>query len=243
MINQRIKNEIEHGKYIVKKGEEIWNWSTPTGKIRWQRRCDMFRFFLGDDNKKVLEIGCGTGLFTQEIAKTNNQIIAIDISDDLINLARERVNRSNVIFKVEDACATAFDSDYFDYIIGSSVLHHLDVDSALKEFYRILKPGGKLMFTEPNMLNPQIALQKNFPLLKKWLGDSPDETAFLKWKIRKKLKLCRFIEIKIQPFDFLHPAIPGFLIKFLKPALEFFESLPLLKEIAGSLVIKGGKKQ
>jgi hypothetical protein len=42
-----------------------------------------------------------------------------------------------------------------------------------------LKSGGTIYFTEPNMLNPQIAIQKNVSWVKRKLGDSPDETAFL----------------------------------------------------------------
>ena len=79
-----------------------------------------------------------------------------------------------------------FDSDNerFDAVVGSSVLHHLDVAQALRECFRVLKPEGVICFTEPNMLNPQIALQKNISFLKKRLGDSPDETTFFRWQIQ-----------------------------------------------------------
>jgi hypothetical protein len=75
------------------------------------------------------------------------------------------------------------------------------VDQALKEFARILKPGGGIMFTEPNMMNPQIALVKNTPALKRRAGDSPDETAFFRWVIAGKLRHHGFTDISIVPFD------------------------------------------
>ena len=53
-------------------------------------------------------------------------------------------------------------------------MHHLNVKKALVEFYRVLKPGGTIYFTEPNMLNPIIAVQKNIPFIKKLMGDTPD---------------------------------------------------------------------
>jgi ubiquinone/menaquinone biosynthesis C-methylase UbiE len=81
-----------------------------------------------------------------------------------------------------------FENRRFDYILGSSVLHHLDIEKAISEIYRVLKDGGIIAFTEPNMMNPQIALQKNIPYLKRKLGDSPDETVFFRWKISKLLK-------------------------------------------------------
>lgn len=238
---QRLENEIRHGKFIAKQGEEIWNWSTPAGKIRWQRRCDFFKKFIGDNNARVLEIGCGTGLFTEELAKTNNHITAIDVSPDLLEKASSRVRRKNVDFELQNAHQTNFTSGSFDFIVGSSVLHHLEVDLALKEFYRLLKPGGKIAFTEPNMMNPQIAAQKNITWLKKIMGDSPDETAFFRWVIKKKLLQAGFSQAKAKPFDFLHPATPRALIFLAKPIGDLFERLPLMKEIAGSLLITAEK--
>jgi len=41
--DKRIENEIIHGEYIKEHGEEIWNWSSPAGKIRWARRCRLFK--------------------------------------------------------------------------------------------------------------------------------------------------------------------------------------------------------
>ena len=240
--DKRILNEIRHGEYIKEHGEEIWNWSSPAGKIRWARRCRLFKEFIGSNNRLILEIGCGTGLFTEELAATDNTITAIDISDALIKKAKERVSAANVKFVVGNAYKTKFEPDTFDFILGSSCLHHLEVDLALKEFSRILKPGGGVMFTEPNMMNPQIALVKNIPALKRRAGDSPDETAFFRWAIAGKLLSHNFTEISVVPFDFMHPSIPGSVLGIARQLTSVIEKVPILKEIAGSLIISCRKK-
>ena len=239
--DERLIHEVAHGKVIAEKGEAIWNWSSPAGKRRWARRSRMFVDFLANRNKRVLEIGCGTGLFTKEIAMTDNEITAIDISEDLIAIARNRSNTGNVTFLVENAYETQFENENFDVIVGSSSLHHLDMSRALSEIYRLLKYGGELMFTEPNMLNPQIALQKNIRFLKKLAGDSPDETAFFRWRISRMLKAAGFRNVVVVPFDFVHPGIPAVFVNALLPFLDFMERVPLLKEMAGSLIIKARK--
>jgi SAM-dependent methyltransferase len=241
VADQRIKNEAEHGRFIAEKGEEIWNWSSPAGVLRWHRRVEMFREFLGDGRKEVLEIGCGTGLFTRELCKTGHLITAIDISEDLLELARHRGGCPNVKFVLENAYATRFPTASFDAVVGSSCLHHLEIAPALSEFYRLLKPEGRFMFTEPNMLNPQIAFQKNIPFLKKLSGDSPDETAFIRFFLKKKIKGAGFHDISIIPFDFVHPHIPGSLLRQVEPILNRIEKIPVLREIAGSLVIRAAK--
>ena len=241
MVNGRIQNEIEHGEYIAEKGEKIWNWSSPAGRLRWERRGRMLRNFLGNDNKKVLEIGCGTGLFTGQLVLTNNQIVAIDVSPALLGLAQKQTVCANVVFKNEDAHRTSFEDQSFDFIVGVSALHHLDTSMALKEFFRILKPGGRIMFTEPNMLNPQIFIQKNTPFIKKLAGDSPDETAFFRWSLVRILNNSGFKEIIIKNFDFIHPAIPQFMLSYATKICLAMERLPILKEISGSLVIKASK--
>jgi len=240
-MDERILNEILHGEFIRKHGEEIWNWSSPAGKLRWARRCRLFAEFLGNHKSNVLEIGCGTGLFTKELAATDNTITAIDISNALIEKAKGRITSNNVYFVVANAYDTNFKSGSFDYIVGSSSLHHLNVDSALNEFIRLLKPGGKIMFTEPNMINPQVALIKNVPLLKRKCGDSPDETAFFRWLMIKKLRQFGFIDVSVKPFDFLHPRIPRLLLNPAEKLTAILENIPLLKEIAGSLLIRGRK--
>ena len=177
--------------------------------------------------------------FTKEIMKTGVRLTAIDISPELIEIATKEVNRvDNVIFSVQNAYAMNFENERFDAVVGSSVLHHLDVVRALRECFRVLKPGGVLCFTEPNMLNPQIALQKNIPFLKKMAGDSPDETAFFRWQIQRLLLRTGFEKIEVLPFDWLHPAVPELLIPAVSRLGGVLEKIPSLRELSGSLFIR-----
>lgn len=237
----RAQTEIEHGKYLLKHGAgDIWGWSTPAGKKRWARRSAMLTSHI-KPGMNVLEIGCGLGYFTKELAKTGALITAIDISPDLLDAARLSIPQENVLFREEDAASMTFSDNSFDSIVGSSVLHHIDLDRALSEFYRILRSEGTFYFTEPNMLNPQIALQKNIPYLKKMMGDSPHETAFIRWGLKNKLAKHGFKNIVIRPFDWLHPSTPERFI----PAVECFghiiEELPVAREFSGSLEIRCSK--
>ena len=104
-----------------------------------------------------------------------------------------------------------------------------------------IKPKGKLIFAEPNMLNPQLLVQKNIPFIKKMLGDTPDETAFVRFSLKKKLKKYGFKNIQIKPFDFLHPFIPESLIKPVLAVQNIVEKIPVIKEISGSLIIYAEK--
>jgi len=242
-VNQdnRLVHEIEHGKFLISRGAgEVWNWESPAGKVRWKRRVEMLSNALRPGSQ-VLELGCGTGYFTAELIRMDVHITAIDISPELIEEANLKINAKNVQFLVENAYQTSFNNEQFDAIIGSSILHHLEIRKAVSEIFRLLKPGGVIAFTEPNMLNPQIALQKNIPWLKRKLGDSPDETAFFRWRLKKIFSKAGFSEIHIIPFDFLHPAIPAKLISSFSAIGLRAEKIPLIKEIAGSLFIKAFK--
>jgi ubiquinone/menaquinone biosynthesis C-methylase UbiE len=240
-MDQRIENEISHGRFLAETGAgEIWNWESPAGKIRWRRRVGILTSLV-QPGMEVLELGCGTGYFTRELIATGAMVTAIDISPELLDIARSSLNASNARFIIENAHNTGFDDGSFDLVLGSSVLHHLDAFPAVKEIYRVLKPGGKMIFTEPNMMNPQIAVQKNIPIVKKLLGDSRDETAFFRWKMKKLLKKTGFQNVNILPFDFLHPAIPTAAIPFFSKLGSICEKMPLLKEIAGSLIISADK--
>lgn len=240
-MTKRLENEIEHGKYLLENNAgEVWNWESPAGKLRWKRRVKMLCNDL-NSGISVLELGCGTGYFTKELVKTKANIIAIDISPELLESAKKNVGEGNIQYVLGNACSMPFEDSVFDVILGSSVLHHLDIDSALKEVFRVLKKNGIILFTEPNMLNPQIALQKNIPFIKKIMGDSPDETAFFRWRIRKKLEETGFTLVKAKPFDFLHPQTPRIFINIMNKLGRGFEIIPILKEFSGSLFITAKK--
>ena len=74
------------------------------------------------------------------------------------------------------------------------------------------------------------------------MHNTPDETAFHRHLIRKKLEKNGFTDIKVFPYDFLHPNTPVSLIDFVKKIGIYVERIPLLREIAGSLIIYGIRK-
>jgi SAM-dependent methyltransferase len=238
----RVQNEIQHGTFLAAEGPEaVWGWGTPAGRVRAARRARLIA--EGADlqpGRRVVEIGCGTGNFTEIFAQYGAEIIAVDISPELIALAQRR----NVPATVTWVCARFEDSALdrqFDAAIGSSVLHHLEIESAIRELWRILKPGGVISFAEPNMLNPQVAIQKNVPWIKRRLGDSPDETAFVRPSLASLLRRIGFERVRISPFDWLHPATPPRFIRPVSAVGQSLEKVPGLREFSGSLLITATK--
>ncbi len=136
-----------------------------------------------------------------------------------------------------------FKDNHFDVIYGCSILHHLDVDTGLQEIHRILRPGGLLVLSEPNLINPQIFVQKHIPFLKSWMGDVPHETAFSRWSLAGTLTRLCFDSIEVRPFDFLYPWTPKPFIPLVASIGAITERIPGLREIAGSLFIVARKKR
>jgi 2-polyprenyl-3-methyl-5-hydroxy-6-metoxy-1,4-benzoquinol methylase len=239
--NARITRELQHGRFLAQHGPgEIWNWESPAGKLRWARRVKMLSSHV-KPGMTVLELGCGAGYFTQELARSKANVVAIDISPELLDIAKSYCSEPNVRYEIEDASELSYHDCVFDSVVGSSVLHHLQIEAALREIYRVLKPAGTIYFTEPNMLNPQIAIQKNVPWIKRKLGDSPDETAFLRWRLRRLLERTGYRHIRLDPFDFLHPRTPVSLITCVDQLGRLLERTPAVSEFAGSLYIRAVK--
>jgi len=233
--------EIEHGKNITKEAEFFWGWDTPAGRLRFKRRSNMIIDALKNRGFfDLLEVGSGTGIFTKEFCKNGFSVTGIDISKELLDKARERYsNYKNLKLEVADVEDMKFSDESFDAVCGICVLHHLDIVPSLKEIYRVLKKGGVVLFSEPNMMNPQLMIQKNIKPIKrlKILGETEDETAFFRWQMHKVLADIGFSSISVKPFDFLHPWTPKSLIPYVEKLGSLLEKTPVLKEISGSLFI------
>ncbi|MFH1029705.1 MAG: class I SAM-dependent methyltransferase [bacterium] len=110
--------------------------------------------FLKDvTGKKVLEIGCGNGELSVWMAKNGADVFGVDISDESIKIAERRsaenATQNNTHFYARPAEQLLFEDCYFDIVFINVSLHHLEVDIALKEFKRVLKPKGILIAIEP----------------------------------------------------------------------------------------------
>jgi len=192
---------------------------------------------------KVLELGSGTGEYSRRLANFESDLFCTDLSYNMLNKAKAKLEgRRHTYIFASDIDDLPVKEGTFDAVVGNSVLHHLpDIEQSVGELLRVLKPSGIFAFSEPNMINPQIYMQKNVSYFKKLSGDSSDETAFYRWRIEKVFKKYGFREVSCVPFDFVHPCLPRVFFNLISRAGAFFEKIPLVKEIAGSLMITGVK--
>ena len=116
-------------------------------------------------NKKALDFGCGVGRLTQAIAIYFEKVCGIDIAPSMIKLAKEynRNDKCNFYLNVTDDLKI-FPKNNFDFIYSNITLQHIKpsyTKKYLKEFVRVLKPNGLLIFQLPNKSNNIKTFVKN----------------------------------------------------------------------------------
>ena len=231
--------EFLHNQAVLENAEVFWGWGTPAGEKRGMRRIEKILEYLRPcEGKHFLELGCGKGWFTQRLKDCGARITAFDIQKEFVEVARKRVPDSRIDFLVADSEFLPFPRETFDASYGAVVLHHLPMETTLRELHRVLKPGAKIIFSEPNMLNPQLMVMKNIWWIGKRMGESPNETAFFKWQMKGMLERHGFFNIHVEPFDFLHPMTPIAWIQPVQRLGNLLEQTPFVREIAGSLDIR-----
>jgi 2-polyprenyl-3-methyl-5-hydroxy-6-metoxy-1,4-benzoquinol methylase len=215
-------------------------------EIRTERRCDyMISQMELKVNTRILEIGCGTGEISYMLAKkTGSYVLGTDLCVPFIEKANKEYAAPNLKYLVVDFNNPGdIAHEKFDYIVGNGILHHLyyNLEEALKSINKLLTDNGKIIFLEPNILNPYCFLIFKFPYFRKLASLEPTEMAFTKSYIENILLKTRYNEIKVEYMDFLLPVVPDFLVKSSIRIGSIVEKISLLNRTSQSIYISAKK--
>ena len=110
--------------------------------------------------ENALEIGCGTGAFARLLARRCKRVIALDLSSEMIRVARSRSSHfDNLDFQLADTMTWNFPQSHFDFICSIATLHHLQQRELFVKIKDALRPSGVLMvldLVESNSLAERI---------------------------------------------------------------------------------------
>ena len=112
---------------------------------------------------KTLDLGCGNGISARLLNRAGHDVVGTDISPLFLQEAREWEN-SRLQYRVCDVLELPFETESFDVSCSNELIEHLpDVETALSEMIRVVRKGGRIVLSGPNLCSPLT------PLLD-WLG-------------------------------------------------------------------------
>ena len=124
----------------------------------------------------ILEIACGTGRVTAHLARSvkHNTLTATDLNADMINIAKEIIRDDTIKWMPADAMQLPFSDESFDLVvIQFGIMFFPEREKGLQEAYRVLRPGGKLIFNTWNRVETNEAIHEGRLIIESYFGDDP----------------------------------------------------------------------
>lgn len=119
-----------------------------TSWFRWNVITRFFLTRLPQHRRRVLDVGCGTGLLAYELSRHFESVVAIDLSDPMLAIARKNRSAENIHNGNMDANDLALDHK-FDAIVSHTTFHHLqNIPATLSVLKAALEPGGRLILID-----------------------------------------------------------------------------------------------
>ena len=191
-------------------------------------------------NSKVLEVGCGTGVFTEVIKKLSNNIIATDISKNMLLEAKKR--NPDVEFKEADIENLPFKDQEFDLVIAINSFSYVPKkNKGIKEIQRVLKKNGKFLIIDMNFLSPvyYATFLLNFLKRTPWIRTTMQSNRFY---LKKLFKKNNFRVLELFESNFIpHRATKKTAKFFYVPLDNLSKAIPLIKPLSMRVFIAGEK--
>ena len=146
----------------------------------------------------AVDMGCGTGEFTEQLAQYELKVHGIDIAKNLIDICKKKhAKNKDMIFEEQDIEHTNFKENSVDIIFLGGVLHHFpNREKVFKEAYRILKKDGRIYAFDPNYYNFIIWVYRELLGIK--TQKTENEILVKAQEVREELRSVGFSEIEVQ---------------------------------------------
>ncbi len=154
-------------------------------KVPWILAKMKQRNLLGP-NTEVLDVGCGAGFLSNELGSHGFKVTGVDLSEESLNVAKRFDKSKSVSYQVADAYKLPFPDAQFDVVTAMDFLEHVEnPELAIKEFSRVIKPGGIFIFHTFNR-NPLA----HFVIIK-----------LVEWLVKNTPKNMHIIRLFIKPSE------------------------------------------
>lgn len=163
----------------------------------------------GNPPKRVLDVGCGTGVLTTMFAELGHRVTGIDLAVRMLDVAREKARDANlhIEYRLEDACNLSDADSSYELVVARHVIWTLpDPDRGVREWLRVLQPAGRLAFIEGKWAHNE-AVAQYFRSIKGRITAALTDAAFavmasLSRRNRRKLNSRQYQRIQSQlPFS------------------------------------------
>jgi len=127
--------------------------------------------------KQILDAGCGAGFDAEYFARNGAKVLAVDISEKMLDIARKRCEGLDVEFQLKDIENLESDRQFDIILVAFTLLYKENFKNFLKKFYQILKPDGELFIVLPHPVRKMTKYTNNyFERGKRW-----EEHEGMKW--------------------------------------------------------------
>jgi SAM-dependent methyltransferase len=192
---------------------------------------------------RILEVGCSFGHMTFLLTRRFSQVTAVDISPESIDLARRRAARwnvHNVRFEVADAeHLSAFPEGGFDAVFSFSTLRFCpDPAAAMREYHRVVRPGGWVVVDFPNRLCPWYGPIKRRMAIEPHVHDR----LFSAGEAETLARDAGFTAVRHRHILFTSKRVPDASVPAFRVLDAVLEHVPGVRRLAGIVMVRGERR-
>lgn len=198
--------------------------------------------FFGDiSGKKILDAACGVGWASLYFARSGGIVYCFDISEKSIQVAKRFAMNNGLDHRIYAEVMPAeylrYDNEFFDFVFVNAAVHHCNIQRVSSEFYRVLKPGGKVAIIEDYGYHPFLNIYRYLTPTRR----TPHEKALKREDVELFIKRFSCVEMEYyQLLDILDRSwfLKRFLNRLDEILLKMFPPLKKYCRLIGIYAVK-----